>query len=280
MKTAFLNAPRTSSSIIATEVPGVMRQLHMAEVNEIWLIVGALYGLTTSPRDWQLCRDAKLPEIKWQLQEDSGELREGWIEKSQEDNLWVIKAGKETVGMVLIYVDDFLFLGFQKLVQGAVEAVSKTWTCSKPMFASETEAVTFCGIEIREHKESQGFALTQQAYEQELLERWPQAKGSNQIHLRIPDPEAPEEDPDANLVREAQALTGALLWLSTRCRPELTYAVHVMSKHAVKRPRITIENGHQVLKFLKETKAALVYSRTASWNGSWGPREQLYDVSS
>ena len=118
-------------------------------------------------------------------------------------------------------MDDFLFLGSHKLVQGAVEAVSQTWTCSKPMFASETEAVTFCGIEIRKHKESHGFVLTQQAYEQELLERWPQAKGSSQIHLLVPDPEAPEEDPDANLVREAQALTGALLWLSTRCRPEL-----------------------------------------------------------
>lgn len=75
--------------------------------------------------------------------------------------------------------------------------------------------MTFCGIEIRKHKESQGFELTQQAYEQELLERWPQAKGSTQIHLRVPDPEASEEDPDATLVREAQALTGALLWLST-----------------------------------------------------------------
>ena len=68
------------------------------------------------------------------------------MEKSQEDNFWVIKAGKETVGMVLIYVDDFLFLGSHKVVQGAVEAVSQTWTCSKPMFASETEAITFCGL--------------------------------------------------------------------------------------------------------------------------------------
>ena len=84
VKTAFVNAPRTSSSIIAAEVPGVMRQLQMVEANQVWLIVGALYGLTTSPRDWQLCRDAKLPEIKWQLQEDSGEC---WMEKSQEDNL-------------------------------------------------------------------------------------------------------------------------------------------------------------------------------------------------
>ena len=40
----------------------------------------------------------------------------------------------------------FLFLGSHKVVQGAVEAVSQTWTCSKPMFASETEAITFCGL--------------------------------------------------------------------------------------------------------------------------------------
>ena len=221
-------APRTSSSIIAAEVPGVMRQLQMAEANQVWLIVGALYGLTTSPRDWQLCRDAKLPEIKWQLQEESGELRECWMEKSQEDNLWAIKAGQETVGMVLIDVDDFLFLGSHKLVQ-------------KPMFASETEAVTFCGIEIRKHKESQGFVLTQQAYEQELLERWPQAKGSNQIHLRVPDPQAPEEDPDANLVREAQALTA---WSSFMVEHEMSSGDHLCSSCDVEACSEKAENYH------------------------------------
>lgn len=208
IKTAFLNAPRTSASIIATEVPGVMRQLQLADTDQIWLIVGALYGLTTSPRDWQLCRDARLPEIRWQQSDEDGKIQECWMKKTAEDNLWLIKRGQGTVGMVLVYVDDFLFLGATMVVEEAVyKAVSTAWTCSPPTFVTEKDPVTFCGIEIRRHKESQGFELTQQAYEQELLERWPQEKSSPQVQLRAPAPDAEDEsDATAEEIKEAQAL--------------------------------------------------------------------------
>ena len=135
--------------------------------------------------------------------------------------------------------------------------------------------MTFCGIEIRHHEESQGFELTQQAYEQELLERWPQQRSSPQIQLKVPQPDAEDED-DATIeeVREAQALTGALLWLSTRCRPELSFPVHVMAKHAVKKPKMTIANGHSIIRYLQSQRGGLIYAG-ADWNGDWGPRQQL-----
>ena len=68
--------------------------------------------------------------------------------------------------MVLVYVDDFLFLRPTEVVEKAVKAVSDTWTCSTPTFVSN--------------------GLIQQAYEQELLDRWPQEKSSPQIQLRVP----------------------------------------------------------------------------------------------
>ena len=151
VKTAFLNAPRTSPSIVATEVPQVMRQLGMGTGDHVWLIVGALYGLATSPRDWQVCRDSQLPQMKWNQDGESCQLA-----PTNESNLWL------------------------------VQAIETKWTCSKPTYVSESETVTFCGIEIRHHEESQGFELTQQAYEQELLERWPQQRSSPQIQLKVP----------------------------------------------------------------------------------------------
>ena len=161
------------------------------------------------------------------------------------------------------------------VVEEAVKAVSTAWTCSPPTFVTEKDPVTFCGIEIRRHKESQGFELTQQAYEQELLERWPQEKSSPQVQLRVPAPDAEDEsDATAEEIKEAQALTGALLWLSTRCRPELVFPVHVMAKHAVKKPKLTIANGHSIIRYLQAKSGGLVYAK-ASWNGDWGPRQQL-----
>ena len=228
VKTAFLNAPRTSPSIVATEVPQVMRQLGFGTGQEVWLIVGALYGLVTSPRDWQKCRDEQLPQMTWIQNGEPCHLA-----PTNESNLWLVKKNRSTVGLMLVYVDDFLIVGEGETVHLAVQAIEAKWTCSKPTYVSESETVTFCGIEIRHHEESQGFELTQQAYEQELLERWPQQRSSPQIQLKVPQPDAEDED-DATIeeIREAQALTGALLWLSTRCRPELSFPVHVMAKHA------------------------------------------------
>ena len=52
------------------EIPQVMRRLGMAKDDEVWLISKALYGLTTSPRDWSVSRDQKLPQIKWEVDGD------------------------------------------------------------------------------------------------------------------------------------------------------------------------------------------------------------------
>ena len=270
VKTAFLNAPRTSPSIVATEVPQVMRQLGFGTGQEVWLIVGALYGLVTSPRDWQKCRDEQLPRTTW--------IQNGepcYLAPTNESNLWLVKKNRSTVGLMLVYVDDFLIVGEDETVHLAVRAIEAKWTCSKPTYVSQNESVTFCGIEIRHHEESQGIELTQQAYEQELLERWPQQRTSPQIQLKVPQPDAEDED-DATIeeIREAQALTGALLWLSTRCRPELSFPVHVMAKHAVKKPGLTIANGHSIIRYLQSQRGGLIYAG-ASWNGEWGPRQQL-----
>lgn len=91
----------------------------------------------------------------------------------------------------------------------------------------------------------------------------------------MPAPDAEDEnDATAEEIKEAQALTGALLWLSTRCRPELVFPVHVMAKHAVKKPKLTIANGHSIIRYLQAKSGGLVYAK-ASWNGDWGPRQQL-----
>lgn len=34
-------------------------------IGEVWLVRLAMYGLTTSPRDWSKHRDATLPSLSW-----------------------------------------------------------------------------------------------------------------------------------------------------------------------------------------------------------------------
>ena len=54
-------------------------------------------------------------------------------------------------------------------------------------------------------------------------------------------------------VRAAQAITGALLWIATRSRPDISFSVSKMGQMATKAPKITSEIGRQVLAYLNST---------------------------
>ena len=60
-------------------------------------------------------------------------------------------------------------------------------------------------------------------------------------------------EPVLSEVREAQAITGALLWISTRSRPDIAFAISKMGQWATKVPKVSIDLGLQVLAYLHST---------------------------
>ena len=66
IRTAFLNARRRDETkLVAMTIPAVFRALGLAKEDDVWLVEMALYGLTTSPRDWGIHRDTTLPQLTW-----------------------------------------------------------------------------------------------------------------------------------------------------------------------------------------------------------------------
>ena len=58
IRTAFLTAKRRDETkLVAMTIPTVFRALGLAKEDEVWLVEMALYGLTTSPRDWGIHRN-------------------------------------------------------------------------------------------------------------------------------------------------------------------------------------------------------------------------------
>ena len=58
VRTAFLNARRRDETkLVAMSIPTVFKRLGLASDDDVWLVEMALYGLTTSPRDWGVHRD-------------------------------------------------------------------------------------------------------------------------------------------------------------------------------------------------------------------------------
>ena len=63
----------------------------------------------------------------------------------------------------------------------------------------------------------------------------------------------PEElNPDD--VRRVQKLAGSLIWLSTRTRPDISYAQSRISSMSTKAPTRALEEGLRVLRYLQGTK--------------------------
>ena len=62
----------------------------------------------------------------------------------------------------------------------------------------------------------------------------------------------PEKDPID--VKNAQRLAGALIWLSTRTRPDIQYMQNRISSLATLAPKLAIQCGKRVLRYLSGTK--------------------------
>ena len=227
IRTAFLNAPRRDSRLIAMEVPHVYKMLGLAGPDEVWLIMLAMYGLQASPRDWCLHRDAVLPTLKWTRQGQNG-LLTGSFEKTKDENVWRLEELDESGyihwnGLMSVYVDDILVTGEEFAVHGALQALSGVWTTSSVEWAGVDKPLKYCGFEISEDAKGDGFHVNQHMYEQEMLQRWNVDEGVEYPHYKVAEDQEVEESPDPNDVRTAQAMAGSLLWLSSRTRPDLAH---------------------------------------------------------
>ena len=296
VKAAFLNAPRRNQNkVLLMAVPKVYRASGLVEhPDEVWLIQGAVYGLASSPRDWSEHRDKVIEKLTWKRDTAMGAVV-GGFERTSEDNLWkMVEYGSnaeggeshltpegwfgEIKGYLSVYVDDLLFVGEEAVIHSAMESLTGTWQCSPLEFAGE-KAMRYCGFEVQ--KLDGGFRLSQENFTKELLEKWGMNEDSSKSstitspNFVLPDPEAPEENPkDPAKVKEAQQLAGALLWLNTRTRPDLSVGVAYMSRAISRRPSHACEVGRNLLKYLKENPKALHYSSKVE-KVDFGSREQL-----
>jgi len=155
-----------------------------------------------------------------------------------------------------------------------MEAIQNTWALSEVEWASD-KPLRYCGFEISMGAAGDGFYVSQGMYEQELMTRW-DIKES----LQYPAFKVTEDDEqfvgeiDPNDVRTAQMMTGALLWLSTRTRPDLVFGVSAMSRLTTKNPKKAVEIGYVLLKYLYGNPGGMHYPQTIP-GGDWGRRDQL-----
>eukprot|EP00434_Breviolum_minutum_P018336 symbB.v1.2.016177.t1/scaffold1227.1/size245474/4 len=264
VKKAFLNAPRIekSGNVTIIDPPGVLVSMGVVPSTESWRVTGAIYGLIQSPHDWGLHRDATFRELSWTCEGEQLRLIE-----TPERHLWKIthEASGQERGFLCSYVDDLLVTGKESVVKSTIEQIRSKWACSDPEQVNQHQNTRFCGYELRWDGES--LLLTQPSYTQDLVNKYG-------VTAREKDPcpkivAGEDEVYDAETLRRAQQITGELLWIQTRTRPELSYVVGAMSRWLHRRPAYVIELGQHALRYLAgSVDFAIKYDRCngQEWN--------------
>ena len=249
VRTAFLQAPRREGDgkLTAIAPPNVARGVLQYGEEERWIVTGALYGLVESPHDWSVHRDRKMRSLTWKFEES-----DFYLQLTEEANLWKIikekKPGnKETMGYIGVYVDDLMFTSTKEIVGSAIEALGKVFQLAPEEYVNGEHPVTFCGYEIKEIEE--GFSLGQQKYIKEMLKKHDITRSDVCPAPKVEEAET-EEEYDMNDLRLAQGLSGELSWVASRSRPDLAFAVGLMSRLIHKRPKFVAKVGFQAMRYL------------------------------
>ena len=279
IRVAFLIAPkRNANKLTAMEVPTVFKRLGLAAQDDIWLIEKALYGLVSSPRDWCVHRDEVMPTISWRRTRQ-GAVVVGHFIKTPDENIWrmeeveVENGVRHWSGLLSVYVDDLLIAAEEGASSAAMQAIAKVWAISDVELAGINQSIKYCGFEIEVPHDGDGFIVSQKKYQQELMTRWNiSEKVAYPAYKISEDEELPQQHIEQKDIKEAQALTGALLWLSTRTRPDLCQGVAAMSRLVTRNPLKAIQIGHILLKYVNGNPGGMHFPSEVN---PWGKRDQL-----
>ena len=261
VNTAFLNAdlpPDTQD--IFVRPPQLMVRMGLIEQGEVWRAVRAIYGLRVSPRAWAIARDQQLTELRFECDGKDLKLRQSAVDNT----LWIItpaeepeqESDRQVLGYCVTYVDDFLYFGPTNIVHALEECLKTTWVCTtQPVLVyGQGGELKYLGMFVKGKED--GYELHQAPYVQDMLQKWglDSCNGAGSINMEAPEEEELPEEPDLGEVRMAQKISGGLLWLSCRTRPDISFATSRVSSQATTRPRWAMRLGKKILRYIAGTK--------------------------
>ena len=270
IKTAFLNAPLPGEgkkenveeiervAKVLIKPPPLLVKLKYVKEGDWWLALKAMYGLRQSPKVWGDHRDSILQGFEWK----SGKKCRRLEQALSEPNMWKVMEEQGEVaptlkGLVMMYVDDALILGGAEVVKEVVEKMREVWEISKPEWLGDEAPVRFLGMDL--WKGNYGVFVSQEAYIRDVLKRRGGEQGAcsgipitRDQAQRLEEPQGTTPTPEE--VREAQKITGEVMWVLTRSRPDLMFVMSKMCQNTLRNPTGVIQVGNQVLMYLRKTK--------------------------
>ena len=167
------------------------------------------------------------------------------------------------LAMIGIYVDDYLTVGQPETVEKFLSYLRRLWNTSDPQYLSQSNELPFLGLTIQ--RSPSGLFLHQVQYAELLLEEHAahipkRARTTTGEAESFKEEQNPAEPPDMSnpehlsWIKLGQKIIGALLWLSTRTRPDLSCAVSLVSQALFKDLKKLKDRLRHLLQYLKSTK--------------------------
>ncbi|KAE8705435.1 hypothetical protein F3Y22_tig00110429pilonHSYRG01243 [Hibiscus syriacus] len=229
VKNAFLHG-ELDREIYMTQPMGFQSQDHPEYVCKLRK---ALYGLKQAPRAWY----GKIAEF----------LTKSGYSVTPADSSLFVKANEGKLAIVLVYVDDLIITGDDE-----AEILQTKENLSVRFQMKELGQLKhFLGLEVdRTHE---GIFLCQQKYAKDLLKRFGmlECKSTStpmEPNIKMCAHEGKDLE-DATMYRQ---LVGSLIYL-TLTRPDISYAVGVMSRYMQNPKKPHLEAVRRILRYVKNT---------------------------
>ena len=229
----------------------------------------SIYGLKQSPRCWNHALDSKLREM-------------GFEQTSSDPCLYVHFDSEGVMFLVAVYVDDIVLGGRSEAKMNAV----KKELSQKFEMKDLGPLHHFLGVKVIQDHLTEIIWIGQPSYTEKMLQKFGMYDSKPVSTPVNPDVKlVPSENPDDVCNQQKyQAVVGSLLYLSTKTRPDIAYAVSRVTRFCAKP---TVEHWtavKRILRYLKgtsnlgllyreDTPAEITGYSDADWAGDVGDRK-------
>ena len=238
VKTAFLNGDLNED--IYMNVPEGLN----VRPGLVCKLQKSLYGLKQSPRAWYEKLNSYLVSIQFK--------------RCKSDNaIYTLDKGSSRVIMV-VYVDDLLIVTGDKRLMSDI----KTQLKAKFEMSDMGPVNTYLGIQISQCEKSGSITLNQESYFQNVLKKF-KMNDCNiigtplDVNGKLTKEMCAKSDIEKSEVIHLpyQSLIGSLMYGMVGTRPDIAFAVGVLSKYASNFGKAHWQAGKRVLRYLQGTKA-------------------------
>jgi len=221
----------------------------------VWLITKSLYGMKQAGRNWYF-------HLKEWLVKNQG------FEPGTADPCCFYKKTANGLIILGVYVDDLVIVHTDKTARDAFIADMK----KEFAFTDQGPLTEVLGMQVEQTKDH--VTISHEKYINNLVDTFMKGEANRKEHKTPASLDLPRlvneavdstEVPSPELVKEYRSLVGSLLYTATTVRPDISYAVGMLSRALNKPTDRLLDEAKRVLQYLAQTaKLGIRYVRGSS----------------